>query len=144
MADTVNTRWLHPVNWDGGFDNPSEGVKRWSVLLTCRSDGTGESAVTKVDISNLRGDGGFIPTRTAIDRVKYDAYGFTAIRLYWDRTPAEDIVVLAGNNSSDLCFKSGIVDPGESGDGTGDILLTSTGATNGDTYTIQIDFRVKE
>ena len=144
MADTVTTKWLMPPNWDGGFDN-DRGPRKWVVRFTSISDGTGESAVRKVNISDLFLPDGGVPVKSIIDKIEYDAFGFTSIRLYWDRAPAENIVVLAGNNAHCFDFTKigGIVAPGALGDATGDIMLTSNGATSGDSYTVTIHFRLK-
>lgn len=144
MADTVTTKWLMPPNWDGGFDN-DRGPRRWVVQLTCSSDGTGESAVRKINISDLFLPDGGTPVRSIIDKIDYDAFGFTAIRLFWDRAPAENIAILGGNNAKCIDYTKigGLVDPGELGDGTGDIMLTSSSPTNGDSYNIIIHFRLK-
>lgn len=144
MADTVTTKWVWPPNWDGGFDD-NKGTRKWIAQFTNISDGTGESAVRKINISELFLPDGTTPTRSIIEKIEYDAFGFTSIRLYWDRTPAANIAVLAGNNHAciDYTKEGGNVDPGESGDGTGDFMLTASGATSGDSYNVKITFRLK-
>lgn len=144
MADTVKTKWIYPPNWDGGFDD-NRGTRKWIVQLMCLSDGTGESAVRKIDISTLFLPDGSTPTRSIIEKIEYDASGYTALRLYWDRTPPETIAFLGGSGSAELDYtnEGGNVDPGEAGDGTGDIMLTTTGYTSGDSYNIKFTFRLK-
>jgi len=144
MADTVTTKWIWPPNWDGGFDD-NQGTRKWTVQLTGISDGTGEAAVRKVDISTLFLPNGGTPAKSIIERIEGDSSGYTALRLYWDRTPAENIAVIGGDGNFCLDYteQGGNVDPGESGDGTGDIMLTTTGYTSGDSYNIKLTFRLK-
>ena len=143
MADTVNVRWVYPPNWDG---NPPEqgGWRKVTIEMTGTSDGTGESAVTKLDISELRTVNGIVPTRTVVERLEWDISGFDNILLEWDRNPKETIEVLSGRGHRDYRDRGGLVDPGESGDATGDILLTSNGAASGGSYSILMTVRLKD
>ena len=148
MADTVKVRWLYPPNWDG-FLPDQGGFKRVVIQLTCMSDGGGETNVVKLNLSELRTPSGKVPTRTAIERVAYTIFGLT-VKLEWDRTPNEIIAVLnaAGTVASDFRdYKrvGGLVDPGEpGGEGTGDILLSTTNADAGDSYDIVLTVRLKD
>jgi hypothetical protein len=130
MADTVDTKVVF------------SGRKRYVVHLTCVSDGTGESGVTKVDISALTGFG-FVPTYTVIDLIEANVQGFTSARLYWDHTTDDEIAMLgSGPSLIDWTAYGGNVDPKSTG-GTGDILLTTAGAVSGATYDITIHLRPK-
>ncbi|MCD6162614.1 MAG: hypothetical protein J7K40_09410 [candidate division Zixibacteria bacterium] len=144
MADTVTSQWLYPPNWD---ETPpsSGGVKRIIKRFTCVSDGTGESNALKIDISELRTTLGRPAVRTVIEKIIYAQTGFANVRLTWDRNPAVTICLLLHRNGI-MDFKpgGGLVDPGEEGDETGDILLTSTGADSGDAYDITITLRLKD
>ena len=55
MADTVDIQWLYPPNWDYGSvpDDQRVGWHKAIVKLSGLSDGTGETDVTKVDISQM-------------------------------------------------------------------------------------------
>lgn len=144
MADAVSTRWVYPPNWDGGLTK-EPGYRTMTVKLTNYSDGTGESAVTKVNISDLFALNGEVPTYTVIDKIKYEVNGM-AVHLYWDRTPSETIARLNGTSGSvsgcmEFCKQGGLVDP--QGGGTGDIMLTTVGHTSGDGYDITITFILK-
>ena len=144
MADTVTERWIYPPNWDGNSPD-NGGWKRVVKHFTCVSDGSGETDIIKVDISELRTTQGRAVVRTVIEKIEYAQTGFTDIKLIWDRAPKDTICVIP-DHSGVLDFKSagGLVDPGEEGDGTGDILLTSTGADSGDAYDITITLRLKD
>lgn len=131
MADTVHTHVL--------FD----GERHYAVQLTCESDGTGESAVQKVDISTLDAprnpeDGSTTPcTYTNIDKIVYQVNGFNSVSLDWDHTTDDNIAILSGNGWIDYTKYGGNTDPQSAG-GTGDILLTSNGAISGASYNIVI------
>jgi len=144
MTDTVTSQWVYPPNWDETIPDKG-GLKRIIKRFTCVSDSTGESNVIKVDISELRTTLGKPAVRTVIEKIVYSQTGFTDIKLTWDRNPAVTICVIS-DHSGILDFKlaGGLVDPGEEGDETGDILLTSTGAGAGDAYDITITLRLKD
>lgn len=139
MADETTVKYLWPPNFDGNPPEPGQpGWIKARVQLTGISDGTGESAVKKIDISDLRRPDGQAVVKTALLDLKYDAFGFTSIKLEWDRAPKEVMAVLAGNNSGELDYSKsgGLVEQSDGSDGTGDILLTTAGATSGDSYNI--------
>lgn len=140
MADTTTVQWLYPPNWDGGFA-PGGGFRKYAVRLTGISDGTGETGVIKVNLSELRTPAGKKPAKSIIEKLAWNLRGYNNITLYWDRASAETIAVLS--DSGELCLKKegGQADPGDGG--TGDILLSATGADLGDAYDITIWFRVK-
>jgi hypothetical protein len=131
MADAVTAEYLH------------NGNKRKVLHLTGISDGTGEAAVIKADISALTYGGGRIPTWSVVDMIDYNIQGFLSVRLLWDHTTDDEIAVLpAGSGTIDWWALGGKADPKTAG-GTGDIVLTSNGAAAGGTYDITIWFRPK-
>lgn len=131
MADTVDVRPLFI------------GTRRVAYRFTNVCDGTGESAVKKIDISTLVGPNGInAPTRTTIEQLEWSIQGFTSVRLSWDHTTDDEIAVLAGAGFKDFREVGGMVDPASAGD-TGDIMLTTAGNTAGATYDITIVLRLK-
>jgi len=139
MADAVTTKYIWPPNFDGNPPESGVGWKRVRVQLTGVSDGTGESAVKKIDLSDLRGPSGLPVRKTALELLEYDGNGFTSIVLEWDRAPREKMAVLSGNNHAMLDYRKsgGLMEQSNGvGDQTGDVLLTSNGATSGDSYNI--------
>jgi hypothetical protein len=131
MADTVDVRPLFV------------GTRRVAYRFTNVSDGTGEAAVTKVDISTLVGpDGRAAPTRTVIEQIEWSIQGFTSVRLFWDHTTDDEIAVLSGAGFKDFREVGGMVDPASAGD-TGDIKLTTAGAAANATYDITLVMRLK-
>ena len=143
MADTVTTTWIYPPNWDGYLPHYG-GWRKVVVQLTNSSDGTGESGVTKIDISSLRTTNSEVPARTVIERIVYKTKG-VGVRVEWDRTSSKLIAEIPPDASDFFSWlaSGGKVDPGEAGDKTGDILFTTIGASAGDTYDITITLRLK-
>lgn len=131
MADAVTTETVF------------NGQRRKIFHFTNISDATGESAVTKVDISALTFGGGQTPTYSAIDMIDYNIQGMSSVRLYWDHTTDDEIAILpAGMGSIHFEALGGKVDPRTTG-GTGDILLTTNGQASGGTYDITLYVRLK-
>ena len=126
MADTVNTQVI------------ASGPRYYIARFANISDGTGESLVTKVDISTLTMENGQVPTRTSVKEIQWTIQGFTSIRLYWDHTTDDLMDVLAaGNGYIEYGALGMLSDPASSG-GTGDVLLTTAGAISGATYDITL------
>lgn len=107
-------------------------------IVCCQntSDGTGESAVAKVDISGLTG----APTKVTIEEIWFDCVGM-AVRILFDHTTDDQMLTLAGTGHWDFSSFGGINDPASAG-GTGDILFTTVGHTSGDTYNIILKVRL--
>lgn len=142
MALTANIAWLHPQNWDG--NPPLTGGWRKVILhLTgiCNATGvnTDESDVIKLDISELRKLDGTAPTRTVIESAEWNIGGFDNIKLSWDRAPENTILVMSRHGKIEYA----IVDPGEEGDRTGDLLISTVGAAVGAVYDITLCVRLK-
>lgn len=125
MADAVTSQTL--------IDNDRRAV----IKLTNVSDGTGESAVTKVDVSGLNADDeGRTCTSVSIEGIRYDIAGMK-VRLLWDATTDVDCFVLGDSNNGTLCFKEFGGLSNNSGAGkTGDIKLTTIGASANDSYSV--------
>lgn len=122
MADAVTSQTL------------LDGNRMAIMKFTNVSDGTGEAAVLKVDVSALAG----APTEVAIYKIEYATAGM-AVNLLWDATTDVLAHSLPADSSDtlDFCDSGGI--PNNSGSGkTGDLMLTTVGHTLGDTYTITL------
>ncbi len=130
VADIVNTQVVY------------NGFRRYSVHLTNESDGTGESAVTKIDISTLTVADGGVATYMTIDWIEYAVSGFNYVVLEFDATTNDEIGVLKGQSVLDWEAKGGLTDPKSTGT-TGDIILTTDGGSNGASYDITIHARLK-
>ena len=136
MADTVNTNVL--------FD----GSRKRIIQLTNESDGTGESAVVKVDVSaitigplggNQRGSN-IAPVKLAVEEIEWQVSGFNYVVLEFDATANDEIAVLKGSGYKNYRPSGGIVDPQSTGF-TGDIVLTTDGAIDGASYDITLVLR---
>lgn len=128
MADAVTSTTL------------SDSDRSAVIQLTNTSDGTGESAVTKVDVSALaaRKSDGAACTGCRLAKVTYSTYGMS-VKLLWDAT-VDTICWDINENYTDevdFCDFGGIRNTSGSGK-TGDIKLTTTGHTSGDSYVIVI------
>lgn len=130
MADTVNTQVVF------------NGNRRYTAHFTNESDGTGESAVTKVDISTLTDGAGEIATSSTIDLIEYSVSGFNYVTLEWEHTTNDEIAVLSGQSAADWNAFGGKTDPGSAG-GTGDLVFTTDGGADGSMYDITIHMRPK-
>lgn len=120
------------------------GSKRIVLHLLNVSDGTGESAVNKLDISTLTGPDGTAPTSVTLEAVDYDVQGFSSVQLLWDHTTDDAMINLgAGQNVRDFTGIGGRHDPGSAG-GTGDVLLTTVGASATATYDIVLVLRLED
>lgn len=118
-------------------------IQRYVVRLTNVSDSTGESAVAKVDKSTLVASNGLEPRDLIIDEIEWSIQGFTSVRLFWDHTTDDEALVLgAGSGYRSFWGSGGLKDPRSAG-GTGDILLTTAGATSGATYDIVLNCRLQ-
>lgn len=133
MADVVDTLTIrNSVALTGNL------VQRF----TNECDGTGESGVTKVDISTFTCRNGAAATYSKIERIEYAVKGFNYITLRWDHTTDDEIAVLSGNGIIDASMDGGRVDPKSTG-GTGDILLTTDGNVDGNSYDITLYMKLK-
>lgn len=131
MTDTVTSEYV----WNG--------QRRKLLHLTSISDGTGESAVVKIDVSAITFAGGRVPTYVTIDMIEYDIQGMDSVRLLFDATTDDEVAVLpAGTGCIDFSGYGGKTDPKSSGT-TGDVLLTTNGQASGATYDLRIHFRPK-
>tara|TARA_R100000700_G_C3130077_1_gene115656 strand:- start:404 stop:838 length:435 start_codon:yes stop_codon:yes gene_type:complete len=132
MADAVTTQTILD---DAG--------KNLVVKLTNISDGTGESDVTKVDVSALTsGRNGQACSGITINRIWFSNVGM-GFRLFWNAT-SNQFILEAGADQTDTwdftwSSKSlpGIFNNAGSGK-NGDLLLSTVGHSSGDSYTIII------
>jgi hypothetical protein len=137
MVDTVDSQVLR------------NGQNRYAVRLTNISDGTGESAVTKIDRSTLTGPNGVdAPTKLVIEELDWNVQGFTYVHLFWEDSTDQTIDVLSGDSYRDYRHLGGLVPDDFTAQGAnperGDIVLTTAGTTSGNTYDITITIGLKE
>ena len=132
MADAVATTTI--------IDGPRKAV----IYCTDTSDGDGEAAVTKVDVSSLSQSPDLDTcTGVRLEKVVFSNVGM-GVKILWDATADVIALELPADYSDTLDFSdiSGL--PNYAGSGkTGDIQFTTVGATSGDTYSITL-YCVKE
>jgi len=119
----------------------SLGTGEYVYRYANRSDGTGESAVIKINVSDFTNAEGSTATSAKINRIEYDVSGFDYVHAYWDHTSDVTIAVLAGQGVRDFSYFGGFPDPGTGG--TGDVTFTTNGGAAGSAYDITIYFEVK-
>ena len=132
MADAVTSQTL--------FDGPAHAV----IKLTNISDGTGESAVTKVDVSALESAyNGVACSGVTIERIWWQCIGMK-VQILWDATSDAFCIELGENQSGNHDYRSfgGLTNNAGSGK-TGDLKFTTVGASSADTYTIILYLRKK-
>jgi hypothetical protein len=130
MADTVTVTTIN------------DGDKNIVVQLQNVSDGTGESAVTKIDITTLASADGKVPQSLSLQEIQWNMQGIDYVQLLYDATVDDELVLLNGNGYKNLEDVGGISDPQSAGS-TGSINLTTGGATSGGTYDIICRFKKK-
>jgi hypothetical protein len=130
MADAVTSQTL--------FDGDKHVVMKFTNI----SDGTGESAVKKVDVSALESDiNGNTCTSVAIEKIWWQCIGMK-VRMFFDASSDKFIIELGENQSGyhDYSEFGGIKNNAGSGK-TGDIDFTTVGHSSADTYTIILKMR---
>ena len=130
MADAVTSQTL--------VDGHQTAVFKFTNI----SDGSGESAVKKVDVSalatNVRGEA---CTRATIEKIWWQCNGMK-VQLLFDASSNVFCIELGENQSGyhDYSTFGGL--PNNAGSGvTGDILFTTVGHSSNDTYTVVLQVR---
>lgn len=139
MADAVSSRYIYPPNWDGYYPERSKPPRRYTISCKCLSDGTGETDAIKLSIGDFLTESRATATKFVVEEIDCNQYGFSSIVLEFDRSP--DKPIASFGDSGNMKFPGGLTD-NETG-GTGNITLTTGGATSGDSYDVKITFRVK-
>ena len=115
-----------------------DGPKKAVFDCTNTSDGTGESAVTKVDVSALSS----LQDGTACSGVRIEKIVFTnvgmGVKILWNASTNVIAAQLPADYSDTLEYSdiSGLPNVAASSGKTGDIKFTTVGHSSGDTYSI--------
>ena len=117
-----------------------DGERNCVMKFTNVSDGTGESAVAKVDVSALASNSaGTACSEVRVMRVSHAIVGMS-VQLFLNATSNVLLMELAESSNGHMDFKDFGGLPNNAGSGkTGDILLTTKGHSSGDTYSIVIE-----
>lgn len=130
MADAVTSQTL------------IDGERLAIMKFTNISDGTGESAVTKVNVANLaRSASGLACTAVSVLKIHSVCHGME-VRMYWDATT--DVPFFLSTINTNYCndFSSfgGITNNAGAGV-TGNIVFSTSDQTAGDTYTVILEMQ---
>ena len=127
MADALTSQTIQ----DGG---------RTAVLkFTNISDGAGHSAAVLVDVDSLSADPhtGKACTGVTLQTITFSNIGM-GVELLWDATANVPLLNLPQDWEDTIDFSAFGIPNNACGGKTGDILVTSVGATAGDTYLLVI------
>ena len=130
MADAVTSQTL--------ADGPKTAVMKFTNV----SDSSGESAVTKVDVSALSASAdGDTCTGVTIERIWWQCIGMK-VQILWDASSDAFCIELGENQSGshDYSVFGGLTNNAGSGK-TGYINFTTVGASANDTYTVILYMR---
>ena len=125
MADAVTSQTIQ------------DGQKTAVLKFTNVSDGTGESAVKKVDVSALEANhAGKACTSVSVARIYWATRGM-GVNLEFDATTNVLLTGLPADSTGDEYYDLFTGIPNNAGSGvTGDIDFTTVGHSSGDTYSI--------
>ena len=128
MADAVTTQTL------------LDGERLAVMKFTNISDGTGETAVTKVTVSSLApSNSGRTCTGVTVTRISSVCHGME-VRLLWDATTDVPFFMTTINTNymNDFTDIGGITNNSGAGK-TGNIAFSTADQTAGDTYTVVLE-----
>ena len=128
MADAVTTQTI------------IDGERNCVMKFTNVSDGSGESAVAKVDVSALAANAnGKACSEVRIQRVSHAIVGMS-VQLFFNASTNVLAMELAESSNGHMDFKDFGGIPNNAGSGkNGDILFTTKGHSQGDTYSITLE-----
>ena len=128
MADTVTSQTI------------LDGERNCIMKFTNVSDGTGESAVAKVDVSALNSNSaGVSCSEVRVMRISHAIVGMS-VQLFFNASTNVLLMELAESSNGHMDFDDFGGIPNNAGSGkTGDILFTTKGHSSGDTYSIVLE-----
>ena len=128
MADAVTSQTLF------------EGDKHVVMKFTIICDGSGESAVKKVDVSALANNSaGKECTEVHIQRIYWATVGMS-VKLEFDASTNVLAIGLPADSTGDEYYDNFTAIPNNAGSGkTGDIDFTTVGHSSGDSYMIILE-----
>ena len=128
MADAVTSQTIQ------------DGDRIAVLKFTNISDGSGEAAVKKVDVSALQAESGTerACTGVTIQQMWYDCSGMT-VDILWDASTDALCWTLSGYGFYDFRQAGPLTNNASSP--TGDVMFTTTGHASGDRYTVMLAVR---
>jgi hypothetical protein len=128
MADAVTTQTL------------LDGERLAIMKFTNISDGTGETAVTKVNVSTLTAsNSGKTCTGVTVIKIMSVCHGME-VRMYWDASTDVPFFLSTVNTNYENDFSNfgGITNNAGTGK-NGNIVFSTSDASSGDTYTVVLE-----
>ena len=128
MADAVTSQTL------------LDGERLAIMKFTNISDGTGETAVTKVNVSALTpSNSGKACTGVTVTKITSVCHGME-VRMYWDATTDVPFFLSTVNTNYENDFSKigGITNNAGAGK-NGNIVFSTSDQSNGDTYTVVLE-----
>ena len=128
MADAVTSQTIQ------------DGERNCIMKFTNVSDGTGESAVAKVDVSALATNSeGVSCSEVRVMRVSHAIVGMS-VQMFLNATSNVLLMELSESSNGHMDFQDFDGLPNNAGSGkNGDILFTTIGHSSGDTYSIVLE-----
>ena len=128
MADTVLSQTIQ------------DGERTAVMRFTNVSDGSGESAVKKVDVSALaKNSAGKECTEVHIQRIYWATVGMS-VKIEFDASTNVLAIGLPADSTGDEYYDNFTAIPNNSGSGkTGDLDFTTTGHSSGDSYMVILE-----
>jgi hypothetical protein len=123
MVDAVTTQILE------------QGPRFVVIKFTNLSDGTGEAAVLKVDVSTLSGYDSRIPDEVTIQEITYSLTGMS-VEILWDAAVDQVAWILTPDADNEIHFRDYPIKNNAAAGKTGDIRFTTINAGAGDSYSI--------
>ena len=117
-----------------------DGERNCIMKFTNVSDGTGESALAKVDVSALSSNSaGTACSEVRVLRISHAIVGMS-VQLFLNATSNVLLMELAESSNGHMDFTDFGGLPNNAGSGkNGDILFTTKGHSSGDTYSITLE-----
>ena len=115
-----------------------DGDRNAVIYCTNTSDGTGEAAVKKVDVSALASrQDGTACTGVRIKKISFSNVGM-GVKVLWNASTNVIAAELPADYSDTLDYSdiSGLPNVAASGGKTGDIKFSTIGHSSGDTYSV--------
>lgn len=128
MADAVTSQTL------------LDGERLAIMKFTNISDGTGETAVTKVNVANLaKSASGLACTAVTVTKITSVCHGLE-VRMYWDASTDVPFFLSTINTNYENDFSNigGITNNAGTGK-NGNIVFSTSDASSGDTYTVVLE-----
>ena len=117
-----------------------DGERLFIGKFTNISDGTGETAVVKIDVSTLNPNSfGLACNGVKINKIWANTHGME-VRILWDATTDQFAWMIPQNSTYNMDFSSFGGIPNNAGAGVnGDLLFSTADASSGDMYTIVLE-----